>query len=150
VLRQVIWGSILVFATTVVHTGCTGAALHSLYVLHPERWRTRRYFTATIIVSALVLLMFLASVLESLLWAQAYLRTGAIEGLEKALYFSIVTYTTLGYGDITLNEDWRLLASFEAANGIIMFGWTTALIVAFVQRLSSPFKAEEQGAEGGR
>lgn len=102
-----------------------------------------RHFTATILVSALVLLLFLASVLESLLWALTYLASGAIEGLEQALYFSIVTYTTLGYGDITLNEDWRLLASFEAANGIIMFGWTTALIVAVVQRLASSLKEEE-------
>jgi hypothetical protein len=144
------WGSILVVATTVVHAGCTGAALQSVRVLHPERWRTRRYFTATILVSTLVLLLFLASVLESLLWARAYLAAGAIEGLEQALYFSIVTYTTLGYGDITLNQDWRLLASFEAANGIIMFGWSTALIVAFLNRLSSSLKAEKEGGEGGR
>lgn len=89
------------------------------------------------LIATLVLLMFLASVLESFLWAGAYLHAGAIEGLEQALYFSIVTYTTLGYGDITLDQEWRLLASFEAANGIIMFGWTTALIVAFVQRLAA-------------
>jgi hypothetical protein len=143
------WGSILVFATTVVHAGCTGAALRGLNVLHPEAWRWRPRFTATILVSTLVLLMFLASVLESLFWAGAYLKVGAIEGLEQALYFSIVTYTTLGYGDITLNQDWRLLASFEAANGIIMFGWTTALIVAFLQRLSSSLKEALRG-DGGR
>ena len=59
-------------------------------------------------------------------------------GFRDALYFSLVTYTTLGYGDVTLNAEWRVLAAFEAVNGIIMFGWTTALIVAVVQRLSSP------------
>ena len=148
-LRQIMWGSILVFATTVVHAGCTGAALRSIDFLHPQRWRTRPYLTATLLVSALVLMMFLASLLEALLWAGAYLAAGAIEGLEQALYFSIVTYTTLGYGDVTLDQDWRLLASFEAANGIIMFGWTTALIVAFLQRLLSSLK-EAKGGEGGR
>ena len=143
------WGSILVFATTVVHAGCTGAALRSIQVVHPERWRTGQYFTATILISALVLLMFLASLLESFLWAEAYLAAGAIEGLEQALYFSIVTFTTLGYGDITLDQGWRLLGSFQAANGIIMFGWTTALIVTFVQRLGSWIKEEKDG-EGER
>jgi len=61
----------------------------------------------------------------------------AIEQLETALYFSMVTFTTLGYGDVTMSPDWRLLASFEAANGIIMFGWTTALIAAVIQRLAT-------------
>jgi len=61
---------------------------------------------------------------------------GAIEQLESALYFSMVTFTTLGYGDVTLSTDWRLLASFEAANGIMMFGWSTTLVAAFIQRLA--------------
>jgi hypothetical protein len=63
-------------------------------------------------------------------------RVGAIEHVETALYFSMVTFTTLGYGDITLPSDWRLLSSFEAANGIIMFGWSTAFVAAFIQRLA--------------
>ena len=47
----------------------------------------------------------------------------------------MVTYTTLGYGDVVLIERWRLLSSFEATNGIIMFGWTTAIVIAAVQRI---------------
>ena len=47
----------------------------------------------------------------------------------------MVTFTTLGYGDITLSQQWRLLSSFEAATGIIMFGWTTALVITTVQRV---------------
>jgi len=58
--------------------------------------------------------------------------------MEPALYFSMVTYTTLGSGDVTLEDQWRLLGSFEAANGIVMFGWTTALIVAAVHKLYLP------------
>ena len=69
------------------------------------------------------------------MWAATYLALGAISGLERALYFSTVTYTTLGYGDVVMQEGQRLLSSFEAANGIIMFGWTTALIFALVQRV---------------
>jgi hypothetical protein len=86
------------------------------------------------LVSGVVILMFLASVLEVLVWAITYLALNAIQGLEKALYFSMVTFTTLGYGEIVLDEQWRLLASFEAANGIVMFGWTTAIVIAVVQR----------------
>ena len=86
-------------------------------------------------VSGTVLIVFLVSLVEVLIWACTYLVLNAIEGLEKAVYFSMVTFTTLGYGDVLLDERWQLLASFEAANGIIMFGWTTAIILAVVQRV---------------
>ncbi len=67
--------------------------------------------------------------------AAVYLAVGAIPDPETALYFSIVTFTTLGYGDVTLDTGWRLLASFQAANGTIMFGWTTAIVMAVIHRI---------------
>ena len=82
-----------------------------------------------------MLLLFLAALIEIGFWAMAYLWLGALTGIEPALYFSAVTFTTLGYGDVVLDSSWRLLASFEAVNGIIMFGWSTALIVGLVQRV---------------
>ncbi len=85
-------------------------------------------------ISIIVLIMVGASLIESLFWAITYIFLGAIEYFEEALYFSIVTFTTLGYGDVTLSETYRLLASLEAANGIIIFGWSTAIIIAAVQR----------------
>jgi hypothetical protein len=60
---------------------------------------------------------------------------GALQNFEPALYFSMVTFTTLGYGDVLLDDRWRLMASFEAANGIIIFGLSTAVVVAAVQRV---------------
>lgn len=93
-------------------------------------------------ISIIVLIMFGASLVETLLWASTYVFIGAIAHFEEALYFSIVTFTTLGYGDIVLSEGNRLLASLEAANGIIIFGWSTAIIMAVVQRLY--FKSNKQ------
>jgi len=87
------------------------------------------------LVTGTVLLFFVVSLVEVVVWAAAYLQVKAISGAEPALYFSMVTFTTLGYGDVVLDEQWRLLAPFEAANGIIMFGWTTALVIAVVQRV---------------
>ena len=118
--------------TTAIHAG--GMVL-AMQMISEEGVPSAKRMVRVYRVSYIVILMFLASIMETLAWAITYLALNAIEGLEKALYFSMVTFTTLGYGEIVLDEQWRLLASFEAANGIIMFGWTTAIVIAAVQRL---------------
>jgi hypothetical protein len=129
---QIFLGCFLVLVTAVVHMFATAAALVMLKkmgrLLHMNKASTLQ---RALLVAGLVASMFLVSVLDTVIWAYVYLRQ-----LETALYFSMVTFTTLGYGDVTLSPDWRLLASFEAANGIMMFGWTTALIAAVIQRLA--------------
>ena len=77
--------------------------------------------------------LFLATLLEVWAWALLYLALNAVGSLEEAAYFSMETFSTLGFGDITLSKYWRLLSSFEAANGLLMFGWSTALVFAAVQ-----------------
>ena len=86
-------------------------------------------------LSFIVICMFIVSLIEVTAWALTYLKIGAIDGFEKAIYFSMVTYTTLGYGDVLLDENWRVLASYQAANGIIMFGWTTAIILYAIREV---------------
>jgi hypothetical protein len=126
--------ALLMVLTTVIHAAGMLVVVRvilskSAQVINLSRWM--HLFS----VGGVVLLMFLVSVIEVLVWSVTYLWLGAIEGFEKATYFSMVTFTTLGYGEIVLDEQWRLLASFEAANGIIMFGWTTAIVLAVVQRV---------------
>jgi voltage-gated potassium channel Kch len=125
----------MIIATTVVHAVCMAAVLAMVRKTHADRWGRANPWTRLSVIGALVVVMFFASLIEAALWAVAYLATGAISGLEEAMYFSMVTFTTLGYGDVVVHGEWRMLASFEAANGIIMFGWTTALIVAGVHHL---------------
>lgn len=136
-LQQIALGSILMVVTTIVHAGCTIAALLGLRMTRANLWALRTRSGRMGLIAALVLMMFFAALFEVTIWAAVYLAVGAISAVETALYFSMVTFTTLGYGDIVLKEGWRLLASFEAANGIIMFGWTTALIFAVVHRLAT-------------
>ncbi len=90
-----------------------------------------------------VLAIFLLHTIEIWLWAVLYIWLGDFEIMERALYFSTVTFTTLGYGDITLLPRWRLLSSFEAANGVILFGVSTAFVFAVIQRMY-------QASPGGR
>ena len=90
------------------------------------------------LLSGLTVWLFLAIVLEVWLWALLYLYhplVSTLQDLETAFYFSMVTFTTLGYGDVVLTGQWRTQASIQAANGEIIFDWTTALIFYFIQHI---------------
>jgi ion channel len=70
-------------------------------------------------------------------WAVAFAWTRALPELQSALYFSAVTYTTTGYGDLVLPERWRLVGAVEALTGILMCGWSTGFFFAVVSRIHS-------------
>jgi hypothetical protein len=131
VLLQIAIGSALLIMTVIIHSTFTLMAVSVFGGGRLERMNRRWIRMAA--VAALVLVMFFVTLIHASAWAATYVVVDAIQGFEEALYFSMVTFTTLGYGDITLAESWRLLAAFEAANGCIMFGWTTAIIVAVIQ-----------------
>jgi hypothetical protein len=136
---------ILVFGTVLIHAACTAGVIVWLRSLVRHHWALRSAVRRAAVLATLVFLMSLAGYLESGLWAGFYVMVGALPTFEDATYFSLVTFTTLGYGDITLDENWRVLAAFEAANGIIMFGWTTAIIAASAHRL---FFDQSSGSDG--
>jgi hypothetical protein len=82
-----------------------------------------------------VLGIFAIHTAEIWAYAFAFQAIGAIQGFEQALYFSTVNFTTLGYGDIVLSEQWRLFAAIEGANGLILIGWSTAFLLAVTTRM---------------
>ena len=89
----------------------------------------------SILVTAFVLILL--HVLEAFFWALLFLvlpAHGGLDSLHEAVYFSMVTFTTLGYGDITLNPEWQLLAGIEGMVGIVVFGLTTAMLFAVIQK----------------
>jgi len=76
-------------------------------------------------------------VLQILIWAVAYRlipEINVLRDLEEAVYFSLVTFTTVGYGDIVMEKGWRIMAGIEALNGILLLGWSTAVLLAVAQR----------------
>ena len=92
-------------------------------------WASTRLF---VILSIWIVLLHLA---EISLWAGFYVWRNAMPDLASALYFSAVTYTTTGYGDLVLIEGWRLVGAVEALAGILMCGWSTGFFFAIVNRL---------------
>ncbi|WP_169816627.1 potassium channel family protein [Rhodovibrio salinarum] len=71
---------------------------------------------------------FLSHILQIWIWALAFLWVGEFDTMEPALYFSTASFTTVGYGDVTASPHWRLLGSFEAAAGMLLFGLSTAFL----------------------
>ena len=69
------------------------------------------------------------------IWAGFYTIWEIVKDFESAVYFSIVTYATIGYGDVVLPVQWRLLGAIEGVTGVLMFGWSTGVIFAVASRL---------------
>jgi hypothetical protein len=83
----------------------------------------------------IVLGLMLIHTVEVWLYAGAYLAVGALQDLETAVYFSTTSFTTLGYGDVVLSERWRLIGAIEGANGLLLFGWSTAFLFSVISRM---------------
>ncbi len=82
--------------------------------------------------------LLLLNFFQAFLWALMYYFVPQItefETLEKAIYFSLVTFTTLGYGDITIGTSHRILSGIEAMNGILLIGWSTTLMFSAMQQI---------------
>jgi voltage-gated potassium channel Kch len=136
-LKLSLIGALLVAVTVILHAAGTGAWIRNLARRHghDSPWTSARAVLA-LVNSAIVVVVL--HTLEIVIWAGAYLAlvpTSELASFEEAVYFSFVTFTTLGYGDITLTEGFRLLSGIEALNGIILVGWSTAMIFSVVQHI---------------
>ena len=145
-LSYLLIGFLLVGVTVVIHAIGTSLWMRyvgSRYSGQGGEWSLRYQFRAFMWTAIVLLALHLAEVLA---WALTYLwlpSVAALETLEQSVYFSMVTFTTLGYGDITLQPGPRLLSGIEAMNGILLFGWSTALFFAVFQR---SWKARHKGS----
>lgn len=132
-------GFTMIALTVIIHT--LGLVLWLKYsssqVNHARLKNIRGTFL--LLGRTVTVLMFL-HLLEAVIWAVLYMNLSNQAGLKsfsEAVYLSMITFTTLGYGDVTLNERWQILAGMQAMVGIVVFGFTTATLFAFIQRIWS-------------
>lgn len=132
---QIILGSTIIFVTLVIQVLFISSATQAL--TQRSAWLVKPPHILRHIISlvAVVLWLILGISLSAWAWAWVFMLVEALPDWDTALYFSIVTFTTLGYGDVTLAEHWRILGSFSAVNGLIIFGLNTAFLVEFTSRL---------------
>ncbi|WWP78765.1 potassium channel family protein [Bradyrhizobium sp. 26S5] len=86
------------------------------------------------VMVATALILMVAHTLEIVVWSLAYLVIGAAPAASNLLYFAFVNYTTLGYGDVVPVKQWLLVGPMAAMNGILMFGWSTAVLFEVLQK----------------
>src|SRR6202040_1550311 len=94
--------------------------------------RPRSHLMAVMVGTAAALMV--AHTLEVFVWTMAYAIVGAAPAGSGLLYFAFVNYTTLGYGDITPVQAWRLTGPMTAMNGILMFGWSPAVLFEVLRK----------------
>ena len=85
-------------------------------------------------VVACVLVLMLGHILQVLLWAAVYFHMGELGSFANCVYFSLASFTTVGASELVLSPGHRIAGALEAAAGMLMFGWSTALLVQVVQR----------------
>lgn len=135
-------GVLVISLNVIVHT--VGLVLLARWMSWSVHWfRLHRHSLGkTVAMVTTVLGLFAVHTIEVWIWAVAHLMTGVVTGLEDAVYFSTVTFSTLGYGDIIPPPGWRLFAALEAMNGFLLIGWSIAYLIAASTR-HGPFRIGE-------
>ncbi len=134
-LLQIAIGSALILATVLV-SGITAPWMERLF-LNARPWLHREPHGPKQMLVLCVALVWILGLLTAAtwIWAIAFRVLGVFLTMEAALYFSLVSFTTLGFGDVLLPQQWRLLAGMIAANGLINIGLSTAIMVEVLRQL---------------
>ena len=142
-IGNILAGSVMVVITVVIHgIGLLGlsAALRGVIF----RYRPQQSLAGTVVTMVCTVLgLFLLHTIEIWAWAVAYLWAGALPDMQSALFFSTLSFSTLGSEPISASSQWQLFGSFEGVNGFLLIGWSTAYLIPAWTRYG-PFH-EERG-----
>ena len=133
-LIYVFWALLLTLVTVSLHGVCTVILLAIIRKLSLQyRKKVSRRVDHLFLLARLVVGLLFVHCLEAVIWATYYLADNRFANLETALYFSLTSYTTIGYGDVVLGENIRLVGAIEGLAGTFMCGWSVALLVSVTQ-----------------
>src|SRR5215203_2493517 len=131
-LSQLLVGWCLMASSVVMHAYGVTSAMRWLRRHDVGSWRLSRWARLFVILAGWIILLHVA---EITVWAMAYTLMRAMPDLQSGVYFSAVTYTTTGYGDLVLPDRWRLVGAVEALTGILMCGWSTGFFFAVLNKM---------------
>ena len=137
----VLFGAAEVAFNVLVQSVTVVVILNRLLRYHRNPNPQDSFFAHTWQLASIMVILFLGHMVQIMAWAVPFRIFGQFDDLETAFYHSAVNYTSLGYGDIVMTGHWRLLGALEAANGVLMFGVSTATFFAI---LSAQFKKHRE------
>ena len=89
----------------------------------------------TYVISLILLMLFAGHLLQIAIWAALFMYLGEFNDFLTAFYHSAVNFASLGYGDIVMSEEFRLLGALEASNGVLMFGLSAGTLLSVMNKL---------------
>jgi hypothetical protein len=132
-LRQFLFAAAVSVCNIIIHALVMAVVVDVARRLRGQRALPPSMFLIALMVATVSVLMA-AHASEVIVWAIAYATVDALPAGEDAVYFAFVNYTTLGYGDILPVKTWQLLGPAAAMNGVLLFGWSTAVIFEVLRR----------------
>jgi hypothetical protein len=141
-LREILVGGGVSVCNIAIHAFSMAAVLWAARATAAIK-TSRQSLRLIAVMIAIVSFLMAAHFAEVLVWALAYAIVGAAPKGADLVYFAFVNYTTLGYGDVTPVERWHLLGPITAMNGVLMFGWSTAVIFEILRRTVRTTPSEE-------
>ncbi len=137
IFGQIFLGSMVIPITILVQIWFIKIAIKRLKVISTKKSASASSdgTLPVVFVLSLATLWLLAALSIAIwIWAGFFQLLGCFENLEESLYFSMVSFTTLGFGDLTLPQEWRILSGMIAANGLVLFGLNTAFLIEVLHR----------------
>lgn len=148
-LRQVLTAMPVMFACLLLQGAVVAFCLRQYARFRRRHEGSEPLWLDIVILSLVMLLTILCNFVQMAVWAMLFLSLGEFPDYTTALYHSAVNFATLGYGDIVMSKDWRMLGPIEAAHGILMFGLSTAVMTAAVLDVVKYNMAAIRGETGG-
>ena len=142
-LRQLLVSIAVSICNIAIHAIFMAIVMRAARVAH-ERATSRQSLRLVVVMIATVSALMAAHITEVAVWALAYRIVGAAPPGTDFIYFAFVNYTTLGYGDVTPVERWHLLGPMAAMNGVLLFGWSTAVIFEVLRRALTTVRGEKE------
>ncbi|MFG1297815.1 ion channel [Xanthobacter variabilis] len=132
-VEEIVFGLLVSAVTIAIQAVITLMLVHALQKRAHRRVKEHSVPTLLVVMCGTGVVLTLGHLVQALAWGVLYVMVGAAPA-DVAFYLAIENFTTLGYGDVLPAHEWRLLGPLTSCNGLLLFGWSTALLYTVLNR----------------